>query len=323
MDNFLIENGVLVKYLGEEINVSIPDGVKKIGEDAFRDNKKIQSVFIPESVTSIDNYAFLGCSSLKTINIPNGVGRISYSVFYNCSSLESIVLPEGITIIEEAAFQNCTSLKSIIIPKNVNVIGDEAFLGCSALENVVITEGVKVISNDAFRECDSLKEIFIPKTIWAIENNPFYKCKSLTSIVVDKDNDHFSSMNGILYDKKQSDVICYPTGKKDATYVAPLSVEVICDYAFYENPYIKSVVLSDNIDIIGEDSFSRCSSLESISLGSGLYLIFDYAFEGSPLTNIVFNGTKEDWEEIDLREGWNENIPATEVHCVDGDIIFE
>ena len=63
------ENGVLVEYTGDGGDVVIPDGVKKIGDDAFYDCKSLTSVTIPDSVTSIGEDAFCFCNSLTSVTI--------------------------------------------------------------------------------------------------------------------------------------------------------------------------------------------------------------------------------------------------------------
>ena len=45
------------------------------------------------------------------------------------------------------------------------------------------------------------------------------------------------------------------------------------------------------------------------------------AFEDcSSLTSIAFNGTKTQWKEIKLGDGWNNKVLAKFIHCTDGDV---
>ena len=65
-------------------SVIIPDGVTRIGEDAFCDCSSLTSIDIPSSVTSIGLYAFRECSSLESVTIPESVTSIGYAAFLYC-----------------------------------------------------------------------------------------------------------------------------------------------------------------------------------------------------------------------------------------------
>ena len=72
---------------------------------------------------------------------------------------------------------------------------------------------------------------------------------------------------------------------------------------------------------IGEEAFYDCSSLTSIVLPDSVMSIEWWAFCGcKSLTDITFQGTIAQWKKITLRDSWKHNIPATVVHCTDGDV---
>ena len=138
INDFVIENGVLTKYQGQEQAVKIPESVTSIGWCAFRDCKGLTSVEIPSSVTSISNGAFCGCTGLTSVKIPNSVTSIGWCAFLGCTGLTSVKIPDGVTSIGAEAFCNCTSLTSVEIPSSVTSIGAKAFYGCEALKNVKV-----------------------------------------------------------------------------------------------------------------------------------------------------------------------------------------
>lgn len=84
MKDFIIKNGVLELYTGNDMEVIIPDGVTTIGENAFSYCENLKKVTIPNTVTSIGNYAFKECRKLKSITIPNSVTSIGNFAFYRC-----------------------------------------------------------------------------------------------------------------------------------------------------------------------------------------------------------------------------------------------
>ena len=69
--------------------ITIPEGVKTIGENAFT-RTNLTSINIPDGVTSIDQFAFWECTTIKSITIPKSVTSIGLSVFYGWTSDQTI-----------------------------------------------------------------------------------------------------------------------------------------------------------------------------------------------------------------------------------------
>ena len=87
MKDFVIENGVLTKYNGNDSAVVIPDSVMSIGSSAFGNCSGLTSVEIGKSVTTIDEEAFSFCSSLKSIFIPDNVTSMGKNVLLGCKGI--------------------------------------------------------------------------------------------------------------------------------------------------------------------------------------------------------------------------------------------
>lgn len=73
---FIIKEGVLIKYIGKDEKVFIPNNVTKILEKAF-ENSNIEELHIPVSVTFIDYYAFDNCKRLKNIYYDGSVKQFN------------------------------------------------------------------------------------------------------------------------------------------------------------------------------------------------------------------------------------------------------
>ncbi|MCL2798606.1 MAG: leucine-rich repeat protein, partial [Firmicutes bacterium] len=109
--------------------VIIPDGVKNIGEWAFRDCGALANITIPSGVLSIGAVAFAGCSALTSITLPDSVLSIGDKAFEGCNALTSITLGNGVTQIGSDVFANCVKLTDITIPGSVSSIGYNDFYG--------------------------------------------------------------------------------------------------------------------------------------------------------------------------------------------------
>ena len=118
---FEIEDNILKKYIGKGGKVVIPDGIKVIGKDSFRDNSNITEVIIPKGVTKIEFGAFFNVSGLKKISIPKSVKEIGAWAFGK-TALSEVSLPEGIKTLSLGMFTSCQSLKKIDLPSSIKII---------------------------------------------------------------------------------------------------------------------------------------------------------------------------------------------------------
>jgi len=149
--SFEMDGTVLVKYHGNQANVTIPAGVTVIGEGAFLNRSNIARITIPASVTTIGDQAFDGCERLIGITIPANVMSIGFRAFANCEGLTSITIPASVTSIGGSAFIGCKTLTSITISTSSQLksIGGNAFDSCS-IKNITIPASVTSIGSYAF-----------------------------------------------------------------------------------------------------------------------------------------------------------------------------
>ena len=151
-NSFTIKNDTLLDYKGTEADVVIPDGVKKIGNNAFEDCKNIKTITLPDSVTSIGECAFAGCTSLISAPIPDGVTKIGDAAFSGCWRLLESSIPDGVKKIGEYTFWACCDLKSVVIPGSVTTIEESAFSGCDSLESIIMPKGLKKVGDNIFSD---------------------------------------------------------------------------------------------------------------------------------------------------------------------------
>ena len=109
------------------IEVVLNDGLREIGNSAFRDCKALQEITVPFTVTQISTYAFHDCSNLREVVLNDGVREIGNYAFNKCHSLRSINIPSTVTEIGKGAFSYCTNLREVVLNEGLQKIDNSAF----------------------------------------------------------------------------------------------------------------------------------------------------------------------------------------------------
>ena len=89
MDDFIINNGVLVRYSGKDPHAVIPEGVTKIASRAFYGCRSLMSVVVPETVKRIEYAAFEFCENLEQITFPPDLTDIGARAFFETAWLKA------------------------------------------------------------------------------------------------------------------------------------------------------------------------------------------------------------------------------------------
>ncbi len=155
-----------------------------------------------------------------------------------------------------------------------------AYSGSS--KNVVIPaelDGYKVTAIDNFTfYMDKALTVELPATVNSLNGQAFNEMNStVNSITVAEDSPYYSSVDGVLYNKDKTSLVCYPAGKSEEIYTVPASVELIENYSFI-NAKFKEIILPDSLKTIDDWAFSGCKSLTKINLPDGLGSIGASAF---------------------------------------------
>ena len=194
----------------------------------------------------------------ETMIVPDGVQKIAREAFrknlaYGGDVLKKVVLPEGVKTIGVGAFSKCKTLEGINLPDTLTKIEDEAFLGCKALTAIVIPAKLKTIGGSAFCGCP------------------------LTSVEF-ADGSKLAEIGEYAF-----------KGVHIQTLTIPKSVKKLGSWAFAECSNLKTVVLSEGIEIFEKyEVFGGCEALESINIPASLTNLGYKAFKGcTALKNIT------------------------------------
>lgn len=261
----------------------IPEGVKEIGDDAFRNCKNLTGILsLPSTLEVIGGQTFDNCGFTCELLLPQNLRVIGYGAFQNCRGLYgNIILPEGLLEISICAFSQCLHLTGDLkIPQKVKEIGDEAFIGCSGLNGrLTLSEGLEYIGRQAFCLCNFRGPLVLPSTLKGIGDDAF------------SDN----MFSGELK--------------------LPASLQELGSEAFeYCSRISGTLEIPDNITAIKERTFNYCSSIEKIVLPSKIDVIKSGAFQDCfCLGSIVCNAVNPPYVESGAFDGVSKSNVVVEV----------
>ncbi len=205
-------------------------------------------------------------SRVANVRIMEGIKIIPSKTFSFNKRLENIDMPNNVIEIGDKAFRMCTNLVKFNMPNSVRFIGDLVFYGCTNLVKIKLSANLITVGAFAFWSCDKLKKITFGSAVKSIGECAFYECLNLTEIKVDKDNQYFCSVGGVLYSKDMSVLLCVPAGKKCSKFTVPSTVTSIASWAFAGNTTITKVIVPSSVKEIGYYAFGRCTKLATIDI---------------------------------------------------------
>jgi len=187
---------------------------------------------------------------------------------------------------------NCAG--AVTIDARATSIGDYAFYTNAGLTSITIPIGVTRIGEGAFWEASDLTDISIPSSVTWIRSYAFYNMASLTTITVDDANATYSSIDGVLFNKLQTDLLVYPTGKIANPYVIPEAVTSLSNYAFARSRFLTSITIPNSLTSIGTNTFEDSISLTSITIPRSVTSIGILAFNRTAsLTSFQYCGSAD------------------------------
>ena len=337
------------QYIEEVI---LPDSLINMGGDTFYNCRNLKKVNIPKSVLLMGNNPFAGCPVIEITQQSNAYvyenGALYTSdkktlIYYSIKGEETeFVIPEGVIIICKHAFYLCERLQKITLPASLEKMENNPFSGCSKLKLINLSkayyikddviynsfktsvvgalnkikakrlellDGIKTINRNSFWNCKGIESIVFPESLNDIGYNPFVGC---TNIRFESKSPDYKVVDGVLYNKDMSKLICYPAWKAVGTINIPESVitlergafsgcramtalnlhnvNIVNKSCFTNCTSIKNLYCSDLITYIGEWAFAYCESLQTVSINRDT-IVDNNAFSNCP-AQLVF---REKW----------------------------
>lgn len=259
-------------------SIAIPEKVISIGELAFAGCSELSSISLNNSLTEIGDMAFLDCSKLYSIILPDTITSLGGGLFCYCETLSEVKLPSNLKSISpyhDYGLDYFVELSLSDKEKNMGYNGDYDdygfFEGCKNLNKIILPESLEEIGEKSFFDT-SIKEINIPSNINKIASTAFLpkiqygvigfgsSTNGLEKITVSENNNDFMSIDGVLFSKDGTKILCYPCNKTNESYTIPEGVVEISDNAFYDNRLLYEIIFPESVKRIGKYAFWCCSS---------------------------------------------------------------
>ena len=207
-------------FYTEVRHVLVEDGLRIVGEVAWRSCRRLQMVCLPATVVSLLHGAFSRCQVLRILTAP-GCTHFGTKAFEECCSLTQIGMtqcPDNRLAphaqLRPRVFQGCTALShlnlgmpqggpahptrclpdccfleagivALSLPPDFNRIGPAACASCQQLQTVDLSQtDVSEILGSTFAHCTQLQQLSLSQNLRIIEQEAFYKCTSLKEVCI-------------------------------------------------------------------------------------------------------------------------------------------
>lgn len=249
--DFIVVGSMLIQCKATTETVVVPEGIKSIGNDAFKGCSGIRNVILPEGIEIIGQNAFFMLKELKNVNFPDSIKTIDDNAFCGCSELRRADLKQVIKI-GNSAFHLCSKLK-VSLPETLEEIGTAAFEFCTSIDEISLPAGLKKLGAGVVDDSNHngvfayapIKHIDIPTALDKIDSRAFASTK-LEKITI------------------------------------PGNIKVIGHAAFSACKDLQTVIIEDGVEAINSNAFLGCEKLTSITLPDSLKTIGRDAFRMCP-----------------------------------------
>lgn len=256
-DTLSIAGGVF--YCSQITSAEITGNVKAIGENAFYNCQKLETLILHDGIEKIGQKAFSYCSSLTDVTIPGSVSIIDEYVFSSCSSLTNVNILEGVSRLEYQAFNYSKNIESVSLPESVEYIHWSVFSEKNIYNNpanwdngvfyvdnhlidikgtvfgaISVREGTTNINAKAFSSAENLVSVTLPKSIKVIGEDAF-SAENVYFVYYDGSAWDFSQINPtnnleyleqklVFGDINKNDIPASPTVKSIINYAGGLKL---------------------------------------------------------------------------------------------------
>lgn len=330
--------------------IIIPNNIVYLGSYVFKYNP-IDNIIIPESIIYIGTGCFSGTNiSNNENNWINGILYISNCIVSVKDGISGeITILDNTRLICYIAFSNRGDLTKINIPNSLEYINDHAFSNMGDL--TIEYDGTEEEWNNIIKGSDWDRDTNITYIFKQVPPNNEIWYTSTDGNIIDVDTTYinnnllsntYEDKGKLVFEKDVNNILSLFEDKTQLTEVWLPNIKIIDSISTFKNcnnlikinnsemlPVSESTCANCinlkefiiNSDWVGDFAFDGCVNLQYIKIPKTVTRIEVYSLRNcTSLESIDYEGTIEEWNNIDISSNWYYGSAITTIHCTDGDI---
>ncbi|MBR6513772.1 MAG: leucine-rich repeat protein [Clostridia bacterium] len=257
---------ILLSYTGSDAEVTVPDGIRFVGAEAFLENAALTKVTLPEGVQSIGTAAFKLCENVTEYNIPSTTLKVCDEAFYRIRHVTVLNIPDSVIEIGNYAFYENNDIVEFSLGQNVKKIGDNAFEYLHLVTALDIPASVEYLGNGAFLKCKEIATVTGGTGLTFVGADVFGEVKWFVDLAED--------YNFL------ADSILVKCNLNEPEMTVPAKTKCISG-AFNGKKKLTKLVINDGCTTIAMNSFTDCAKLIDVVIPASVTYIDAGAFEKS------------------------------------------
>lgn len=216
----------------------------------------------------------------QIVTIPLSVKSIGKYAFKDQTRITKFIMHDDITEIDDSAFERCIGITYIHLPKSLKTLGRRAFSRCYNLAFIEFNDCLENVGEKCFDFCERLKYLQFGSGLSFIHPSAFNNCSQLAEIHINNENGSYTTVSGMLFDKKMERLVRCPENYNSDMVTLPETIKVIDQWAFSRCMRIIDIVLPKGLQQVKAYAFKDCFNINSLTLYNAITEFDTTALDG-------------------------------------------
>lgn len=259
----------------------------------FSEDHKVRSLV--SATLEGDNDTVIGFwEGIAVVNVKKGVTQVKVpekfkdleitavsGELFNGTGIEKLELSKNVMDVDVQGASNAINLREIVV--------DSENSEYASINGVLFTKDLSEILHYPIK--NTCKLFTIPKETTKFDTKQTFVSSALENIYVQEGNPQFSSYEGVVYNKEQTQLLVIPEGKTCVIVPGTANLNTGEVSPFNSKTSVEEVVFQEGIKELPADIFNSCSSLQKVTIPESVTAIDDYAFTNVDTSKLTIYGT--------------------------------